>query len=65
MVLVGLIAILLLAVINAAPLAFFAMLFLGNIGVHLSFLAVLPGAIALKFFNHNVLQGPTPPTKSI
>jgi hypothetical protein len=65
MFLVGLLAILLLAVINASPLAFFAMIFLGNIGVHLSFLAVLPGAIALKFFNHNVVQGPTVPVKSV
>jgi hypothetical protein len=59
MIIVGLFAILFLAAFNAVPLAFFAMLFLGNIGVHLSFLAIFPAAIALKFFNHNVLTAPT------
>lgn len=63
MFLIGLLAILLLALVNAAPVAFFAMLFLGNIGHNFSFLALLPGAIAVKFVLHNVLQGPTPPSK--
>ena len=58
MVIAGLIVILFLAAFNAVPLAFFAMLFLGNVGVHLSFLAVYPGAVALKFFQNSVLTGP-------
>lgn len=37
-----------LALIIALPLAFFGMLFLGNVGVHLGFWACLPGAIAIK-----------------
>lgn len=32
----------------AAPLAFFTMLFLGNIGMNLSFLTLFPGAIAVR-----------------
>lgn len=59
MIIAGLIAIFLLAVINATPLAFFAMLFLGNLGLHFSFLAMLPGAVALKFYSNNMLQAPT------
>lgn len=64
MFLVGLLAILFLATVNAAPLAFFTMLFLGNIGQHFSYLAVLPGAVAFKFAFQNILQAPViPPTK--
>lgn len=44
----GLISFLILALIYAAPLSFFAMLFLGNLGLHLSFMTVLPGAMAAK-----------------
>lgn len=61
MFLIGLLAILFLAVVNAAPLAFFAMLFLGNIGLEYSFITVLPAAIAFKFAFNNILQAPTAP----
>jgi len=59
MILAGLLMMALLAVLNAAPLAFCAMLFLGNVGVNLSFLAVLPGALAVKFAMHNIISAPT------
>lgn len=60
MFLLGLIVIALIVFLNAAPLAFFAMLFLGNFGVHASFLAFLPGAVAVKFISHNIISAPTP-----
>lgn len=46
--LVALLAIVAMSAILAAPLAFFTMLFLGNVGVNLGFWALLPGAIALR-----------------
>lgn len=44
-----------LAVLNALPLTFFIMLFLGNIGVHLGFLDLLPGAIAIHIIKNSVI----------
>jgi hypothetical protein len=58
MIILGLFAVFLLALLNAAPVAFFAMLFLGNIGHNLSFVALLPGAIAIKFIASNVFSLP-------
>lgn len=59
MVLLGLILYGMLALINALPLAFFGMLFLGNLGLHLSFIAVLSGSIAVKLVGHNIIQLPS------
>lgn len=59
MIVAGLILIFILAVINAAPLAFFTMLFLGNVGVNLSFWSILPAALAAKILSHNIIQLPT------
>lgn len=59
MVIIGLIILLIMAFMNAAPLTFFAMLFFGNLGLHISFLALLPGAMAVKFISHNIVQLPT------
>ena len=50
----GILAVVILAVILAAPLTFFAMLFLGNIGVNLGFWALLPGAIAVRILTTSV-----------
>lgn len=47
MIIIAVVLLGLLVIANAVPLAWAAMLFLGNIGVHLSFWAVLPGAVAL------------------
>lgn len=48
MILAGLFAVVIFALINAAPLAFAAMLFSGNIGLeNLGFLDLLPGAFAV------------------
>lgn len=47
---VGLLAVILLfivAAVLAVPAAFFLMLFLGNLGVHLSFIGCLPGAMVI------------------
>lgn len=47
---VGLLAVVLLfivAAVLALPAAFFLMLFLGNLGLHLSFIACLPGAMVI------------------
>lgn len=47
---VGLLAVIMLfalATLLALPAAFFLMLFLGNLGVHLSFIACLPGALVI------------------
>ena len=53
----ALIAFAFLVLLFAAPTAFFMMLFLGNLGIHLSFIGCLPGAIALRgimsSFNNN------------
>ncbi len=48
MLLFGLILVVVFACLLAAPLTFFTMLFLGNLGVHLGFMELLPGAIALR-----------------
>lgn len=48
MIVAGLIAVVIFAFINAAPLAFAATLFAGNIGLeNLGFWELLPGAFAL------------------
>lgn len=53
----ALIAFALLVLIFATPTAFFGMLFLGNLGINISFIGCLPGAIALRgimaSFNNN------------
>lgn len=54
--LAALIALILIAGFVAAPLAFFTMLFLGNLGLHLSFISVLPGAMAVKIITTNYAQ---------
>ncbi len=48
MLVFGLLVVVLFACALAAPLTFFTMLFLGNVGVHLGFMELLPGAIALR-----------------
>lgn len=63
MFLLGLLVILFMAIINAVPLAFFTMLFLGNIGLHLSFLAILPGALAAKCLWTNLVSAPAAASK--
>lgn len=55
-VLVGFLAMVILAVLNALPLTYVAMLFAGNIGLNYSFLTLLPGAIAVKLTLHSVFQ---------
>lgn len=48
--LIGIVAsvlILVVAAVLAVPLAFFLMLFIGNLGVNVSFWGALPGAFAL------------------
>lgn len=55
MILVGILVLAMLAVLNAAPLTFFLMLFLGNVGVHLGFLDLLPGAIVIYLIKNNVI----------
>jgi len=59
MILIGLIAIAILTAINAAPLAYFAMLFAGNVGLHLSFISLLPGAVAIKLIGHDIVAPPS------
>lgn len=56
MFLLGLITIAVINVVNASPLAFFAMLFAGNVGFHLGFLELLPAALAIKFVGHNIIS---------
>lgn len=53
---IGLIVLAIVATVIAAPAAFFGMLFLGNLGVNLSFWAVLPGAIALRCVTTNLFN---------
>lgn len=53
---VGFLVVVLLAVLNALPLTYVAMLFAGNIGLNYGFLTLLPGAIALKLALHSVIQ---------
>lgn len=53
---IGLIVLVVVATIIATPAAFFGMLFLGNLGINLSFWAVLPGAIALRCVSTNLLN---------
>lgn len=48
MVLLALLMMVFFAALVAAPLTFFAMLFLGNIGIHIGFIELLPGAMALR-----------------
>lgn len=51
-IITGLIALFILGVIVSAPLAWFAMLFLGNIGVDWGFLTILPGAVAVNLIRN-------------
>lgn len=62
MLLLSIVIIAFLAVLNAAPLAFFAMLFFGNVGWQVGFLDLLPGAIAIycvknSLFGFNKIKG--------
>lgn len=43
-----------LAILNSVPLTFLVMLFLGNLGVHVGFLALLPGAMAVYVIKNNI-----------
>lgn len=47
-VLVAFLLFIVLLALHVVPLAFFGMLFLGNLGLHFSFWTCLPGAIAIK-----------------
>lgn len=63
MLLAGLFAVLVLAFLNAVPVTFFTMLFLGNLGVNLGFWALLPGAMALNILKNSVFTVPVVKTK--
>jgi hypothetical protein len=54
-VLFGLILIAILAVLNAVPLTFFAMLFFGNVGWSVGFLDLIPGAMAVLLIKQNLI----------
>ncbi len=56
MIVIGLLAVVLFAICLAAPLTFFTMLFLGNLGIHLGFVELLPGAIALRIATTSVVN---------
>lgn len=56
MVLAAFILLVLVVLFNALPLAFFGMLFLGNLGFHLSFGTSLLGALAVKFTHHSIFS---------
>lgn len=56
MILVALVILLLAAVANALPLAYFGMLFLGAIGVNFSFTTSLLGALAVKFATSSIID---------
>lgn len=56
MVLASLLLLAFIVLVNALPLAFFGMLFLGSLGHHLSFGTSILGALAVKFVNHNVFS---------
>lgn len=51
----GLLVIAILAIFNVVPLTFFTMLFLGNLGIHLGFWDLLPGAIAIHIVKNNII----------
>lgn len=53
--LTGFLILILLAALNAAPLAFLVMLFAGNIGWNVGFLDLLPGAMAIHIIKNNVV----------
>ncbi len=48
MILSGFIVLLIMAALGAVPLTFFGMLFMGNIGHHIGFIDLLPGAMAVN-----------------
>lgn len=48
------IALAVVAVLVAAPLTFFAMLFAGNMGWNLGFWTLFPGAVAVKLVTTNL-----------
>lgn len=50
----GIFIMVILAFFNAAPLAFFSMLFFGNVGWNIGFLGVLPGAIAVYCIKNSI-----------
>lgn len=50
----GILAIVIFAILNAVPLAFFSMLFFGNVGWNISFLGVLPGAMAIYCIKNSI-----------
>lgn len=56
MIIVGLILLALVTVLNALPLAYVGMLFLGNLDSHIGFIELLPGAIALKLITSNLVN---------
>lgn len=56
MILIGLLIMTVLAVLNSIPLTFLVMLFLGNLGVHVGFLALLPGAMAVYVIKNNIFS---------
>lgn len=56
-VIAGLIALIIIAVLNAAPIAFLGTLFLGNLGFsHLGFLDLLPGAMVFMIAKNNLFN---------
>lgn len=54
-IIIGLFIVLLLSALNAVPLAFLSMLFLGNVGWNIGFLDLLPGAMAVHIIKNNVV----------
>lgn len=53
-VIAGLLALAILTLINAAPVAWLAMLTLGNLGHSFGFLDILPGAAAVHLLKNSV-----------
>lgn len=45
-----------LTIINSIPVAFFGMLFLGNLGTDLGFLDIFPGAVALNILKNSLVS---------
>lgn len=56
MLITGLILVVVFACILATPLTFFAMLFLGNVGLHIGFWELLPGAIAIRIATTGIVN---------
>jgi hypothetical protein len=60
MIITGLLIMVVFAILNSIPLTYVAMLFAGNIGLNYGFLALLPGAMAVKFALATIITPTTP-----